>query len=114
MESTDPLPLIGHVKSTNEGDEIDYSKLEFYGRLILGFTWITFVVSINSFFELWKFVIYPFSSSNESLYNYLHTIFKTIDDYVLKLWCIYIVFWWWASISWCGLKLFRHSRGIQT
>ena len=47
------------------------------------------------------------------LYDKLTIFFETIDSYIIKLWCIYVVCWWWAIVSWSGLKLFRHSKGIQ-
>lgn len=114
MECVEPLPLIkrpdtdvynqfqGHVRS-----------LEFYGYSILLSTWLVFIVSINSFFKLWKYVIYPLSLSDSELHSRLTEVLTMIDSYVLSMWSIYVVIWWWSIGAWVGLKLFRHSKGIQ-
>lgn len=101
------------IKTFNEQEESNelHPNLKFYGYAILISTWLLFVVTINSFLQLWQFIISPIAGT--PLYNHLTTIFHTIDDLVVKLWCIYVVCWWWAFISWTGLKLFRHSKGIQ-
>ncbi|CAI5758240.1 unnamed protein product [Candida verbasci] len=107
MESK-PLPLID---PEDEIDNLNYDNLRIYGYILLISTYVLFIISINSFFELWKFIIQPLYGGE--MYFQLYTIFKFIDDMIVRIWCIYIVCWWWAIISWCGLKLFRHSKGIQ-
>lgn len=100
-----PLPLIEYQFTPK--DTLDYSRLSKYGHLILFVTWFLFIISVNSIFELWRYVILPLSSL---LRDNLTIYFETLDSYVFKLWCIYIVCWWWALISWCGLEMFRNSK----
>jgi len=103
-----------HSSTTiNEQEELaePYQNLKFYGYAILISTWLLFVITITSFFQLWKFIISPMAGT--PFHTQLTTIFTTVDGLVVKLWCIYVVCWWWAFISWTGLKLFRHSKGIQ-
>ncbi|CAX43524.1 conserved hypothetical protein [Candida dubliniensis CD36] len=110
-----PLPLIESPDSI-ELDPINHENLAIYGYLILISTWILFIISVNSIFEIWRFIIQPLqlsSSSSIVLHDKLTSFFETIDSYIIKLWCIYVVCWWWAIVSWSGIKLFRHSKGIQ-
>ncbi|KAL1573297.1 hypothetical protein MG5_01697 [Candida albicans P57072] len=109
-----PLPLIESPDSIDL-DPINHENLAVYGYLLLISTWMLFIISINSIFEIWRFIIQPLQSSPTSLllYDKLTISFETIDSYIIKLWCIYVVCWWWAIVSWSGLKLFRHSKGIQ-
>ena len=83
-----------------------------YGYAILISTWLLFLITLNSFFHTWRFIIIPISGYE--LHQRLCWWFETMDDLVVKLWCIYVVGWWWAFVSWSGLKLFRHSKGIQS
>lgn len=101
------------IKTFNEQEDSNefYPNLKFYGYAILVSTWLLFIITINSFFQLWQFIISPITGT--PLYDQLTSIFYTIDGLVVKSWCIYVVCWWWAFISWTGLKLFRHSKGIQ-
>lgn len=119
MNSDEPLPLLVHPPNKNENAiemNLDPERMKFYGYLILTSTWIIFIISMNTFFEAWKFLLHPLSQTESmiDLYTYLYKGFTVLDDYVLKIWCIYVVIWWWAIISWCGMKLFRHSKGLQT
>lgn len=115
MEGVEPLPLIKRSDAAvyNQYDVRRTHSLEFYGYAILISTWLVFVVSINSLFGIWKYVIYPLSLSDSGLYSRLTDIFTTIDSYILSMWSIYVVIWWWSIGAWVGLKLFRHSKGIQ-
>ncbi|KAK6199614.1 uncharacterized protein RJT21DRAFT_48252 [Scheffersomyces amazonensis] len=119
MEFSEPLPLIrirDTIEDPQESDQENYDSILWYGYLILLCSWVLFVMSINSIFELWKFIIHPLSVSERTIpiYKSLQVTFECTDRYILKLWCIYIIVWWWSIISWTGLKLFRHSKGIQT
>ncbi|KAG2732484.1 hypothetical protein G9P44_004901 [Scheffersomyces stipitis] len=134
MDFDEPLPLIRPPKqipsveaaaassvapdreSESESSEeasADNSAIYYaYGYGIIAVSWMIFLVSANSFFRIWQFVIEPLRSCGyESLYFQLATVFSTADNYVLSMWSIYVVVWWWAIVSWCGLKLFRHSKG---
>ena len=102
---TKPLPLIEYQFTPK--DTLNYSRLSKYGYLILMTTWFLFIITINSIFEIWRYVIYPLPSP---LRQSITIIIETFDSYIFKLWCIYIVCWWWAVISWCGLEMFRNSK----
>lgn len=110
----DPLPLIIPPESVHLENERYFP--EWAGYALLALTWLLFVVTVNSLFECWKWIIEPLSWSEDTkqYYEGLTGIFTTIDNLVLSLWCIYVVMWWWALFSWIGLKLFKQSKGIQT
>lgn len=122
MEIDEPLPLIerpghfymGEYSADLESVEVQ-NRLKFYGYVLIISTWIIFFISVNSLFKLWTYVIHPLSLNAETLqlYGKLRTVFETLDTYVISCWCIYVVVWWWSFASWCGMKLFRHSKGIQ-
>lgn len=122
MDYDEPLPLIERSEIivfsdlSDEQDQNLTTSLAFYGYAILFSTWLLFLITFNSLFSVWSYVIQPLSYNPESkeLHNRLSYIFESLDNYVLSFWCIYIVIWWWSIISWCGLKLFRHSKGIQS
>lgn len=97
----------------NESTELKEANpnLKLYGYAILLSTWLLFIITMNSFFHLWQFIIAPITGT--LLHTQLTTVFRTIDGLVVKLWCIYVVCWWWAFVSWTGLKLFSHSKGMQ-
>lgn len=110
--------------SSTEAHEIDHDEsiqprflsLSQLGYLIILSVWFLFLITVNSLFEIWRLVIFPFSQSPTTLqlHEQFVVIFSTVDYYVLSLWCLYVVFWWWALLSWIGLKLFRQSKGLQT
>lgn len=119
----EPIPLIipsdEYSHSHSYGDAKDYStesNLAIYGYVVLAMTWILFLVTVNSIFRCWHWIIEPLRISNETvgLYIWLHNMFESLDNLVVSLWCIYVAIWWWALLSWIGLKLFRQSKGTQT
>lgn len=107
----DPLPLL------RQADEYQYEEELFlipawYGYAMLGATWALFVVTVNSLFEVWRYIIQPLQGSE--WHKTLTTVFEKLDYIVLTLWCLYVVAWWWAVLTWVGIKLFKHSKGSQT
>lgn len=118
MDFADPLPLIerpAHVpKDIVEEVEPRWS-LETYGYILIAVTWLLFIVSINLFFQLWSYVIYPWSlyPSTQLRHAKWKSAFEQIDVFIVKGWCLYVMLWWWSLVSWCSLKLFRHSKGLQ-
>lgn len=120
MEFKEPLPLIERPEFIHTSVESDGSEkgseisLATYGYLIIFVSWTVFLISMNTLFKVWSFVIYPLSLDpmTRPKYYKLTTFFEHLDYYVLSCWCIYVVFWWWSCASWVGLKLFRHSKGI--
>lgn len=117
MLKDEPLPLIVADDEIYEEDETaSFVSLKTIGIIVLVSTWTIFLISVNSFFEIWRFIIAPLKHYSETidLYKYLKSGFLIVDYYVVSLWCLYVVFWWWALLSWIGLKLFRQSKGLQT
>lgn len=125
----DPLPLIqrprvvpergedGPVLSFRGGADVsndDPDTLMWYGYAILWFTWFVFIVTVNTVFSVWKFVIAPLKDTSPLVYVASRRCFEVIDEYVMALYAIYVMLWWWALLSWSGLKLFRHSKGIHS
>lgn len=117
----EPLPLIPWDDQyddidTDESNDESMFSLRFYGYALLFASWLLFLVSVNTMFEIWQYVIYPLSLDSRTswLYNDLKLYFTVFDKYIMRFWSIYIVIWWWSIISWCGIKLFRHSKGIQS
>lgn len=117
MFDDEPLQLIVPDADYYEADEYEgYLSLKQIGVIIIISVWAIFLVSVNSFFEIWRFVIYPLKVHSETiaLHKELEKWFLTVDYYVVSMWCLYVVFWYWAVFSWIGLKLFRQSKGLQT
>ncbi|CUM45912.1 unnamed protein product [Debaryomyces fabryi] len=120
MEFKEPLPLIERHEFIHTSDSVDVSEsgrgisLATYGYLIIFASWTIFLISMNTLFKIWSFVIYPLSLEPLTIpkHHKLTKFFENMDYYVLSCWCIYVVFWWWSCASWVGLKLFRHSKGI--
>lgn len=119
----EPIPLIiiseEYSHEQNIRTDQEYSARlhsAFYGYLVLTFTWILFLITINSIFQCWRWIIEPLRMTQDtvSLYDWLYRKCEFVDDLVVSLWCIYVAVWWWALLSWIGLKLFRQSKGIQT
>lgn len=108
----DPLPLIVSPDEvyTKQAEDIPM----WYGYALIVLTWLLFLVTINSVFECWRYIIEPlkWSESTAKYFTTLESVFSTLDSAVLSLWCVYVVAWWWANASWLGLKLFRQSKGI--
>lgn len=114
MNQDGPLPLI--QPTDTEDDSSGSFILYRYGYAIISLSWAIFIVTANSVFQFWKFVIEPLSwtESTRNSYDYLYSVFVVIDEYVLSLWGVYVVAWWWTVSSWIGLKLFKQSKGTQT
>lgn len=114
-KTTKKKPKKEKEKEKEKINTLNKFKISFYGYLLIFITWIILLISLISFFKIWIFIIYPFSlnPNTKVLHKQLTLIFTLIDDYILKIWNIYVVFWWWSIISWCGLKLFSHSKGIS-
>lgn len=117
MKVDEPLPLLkpANLNDTkNEGTDGNASFKK-YGYLLLIFCWFVFLLTTNTIFELWKYVIYPLSQYDltQDIYKRLFGVLLTVDYYVLSLWSYYIVIWAWSFISWVGLKFFRHSKGTE-
>lgn len=121
MDFDEPLPLIERqefihppLSLEDESDPKSSKTLAIYGSLLIFFSWIVFIITMNSLFKIWLYIIYPLSQYlNTAIYDKLVIYFEIWDYYVLSGWSIYVVMWWWAVGSWLGLKLFRHSKGIH-
>lgn len=104
-----PLPLIPWDDPIDEEQDSGFD-IGMWGYMILFASWLVFVISCNTFFGAWKYVIMPLEGD---AFERVSKYFKVIDAYVFRFWNVYIVIWWWAIISWTGLKLFRHSKGTR-
>lgn len=122
MDAFEPLPLIRREEDTvflsdneNSEDCLNYKDLRRIGLSLIIGSFLVFIISVNSLFKTWRYIISPLKEEfgDGKLYNRLFKSFEVIDDYVLKIWSIYIMMWFWAGFSWLGLKLFRHSKGVQ-
>ncbi|QBM89065.1 hypothetical protein METSCH_D01250 [Metschnikowia aff. pulcherrima] len=120
MEIQDPLPLIQCSQDSTHAEHeyrlANNKHLASYGYLLIALTGGLFLTTINTLFECWRWVIHPLKIHEDTvdLYNFLELWFERLDYVIVSLWCIYVVAWWWALFSWVGIKLFRHSKGIQT
>ncbi|CAH6721420.1 hypothetical protein CLIB1444_06S01772 [[Candida] jaroonii] len=105
-----PLPLIPCDDPVDEDEQVSSFSIGVLGYMILFASWLVFVISCNTFFEIWRYVILPLKGDT---YETISRYFEVVDAYVFKFWNVYVVIWWWAIISWTGLKLFRHSKGTR-
>ncbi|KAI5957815.1 hypothetical protein KGF57_003082 [Candida theae] len=74
-------PNFTHIDESRESDE-ESPNLRLYGYAILISTYLLFIITINSFFHLWQFIISPIIGT--PLHGQLTTIFEVIDDLVVK------------------------------
>lgn len=113
-----PLPLIVKAETilfdTQGPQRAAGVSLATYGYLLITATWLLFVVTVVSFFRLWIYIIEPLrlNSRYSGLHQTLSDAFAESDQYVMRMWGIYVIAWWWAMVSWNALKLFRHAKGI--
>lgn len=114
MAYDDPLPIIQPTADLDDDEDIS-ATLYFWGYAVLAISWTLFIITFNTVFGCWKYVIEPLSwdASTQKYYNFMYLVFDVIDDYVLSFWGVYVVAWWWALYSWTGLKLFKQSKGTQ-
>lgn len=96
-------------------------KLKFYGYSIIFFTWLGFIVTIGTIFNLWQWCF----KVDENFLDYFNsfpwikTIIndikeqnKIVDNYYICIFCLhFVILWIWAVVSWISMKLFRHSKG---
>lgn len=116
MRLQEPLLLIEPSESFPENHLPDPESLAYYGYCLIFLSWALFVVTVNSVFRCWHWILEPLQS-NPSTIDLYHKLYKYCEywDYIcISLWCIYVVSWWWALWSWVGIKLFRQSKGIHT
>ncbi|OBA19045.1 hypothetical protein METBIDRAFT_224735 [Metschnikowia bicuspidata var. bicuspidata NRRL YB-4993] len=119
MEIEKPLPPIWALRDfTSAEHELKIANNKHvarYGYILLALTWTLFIVTVNTLFKCWLWVIHPLKLHEETLELYvsIKRWCERIDYVVTSLWCVYVIAWWWALFSWVGIKLFRHSKGIQ-
>lgn len=115
MDDT-PLPLIPPSVDYDENAGLDPTTLYRYGYAVLALTWFLFIVTINSVFHFWSYIVEPLAWSDRTRDSHVFfcRLFDLVDYYVVSFWCVYVIAWWWALLLWCGLKLFKQSKGIQT
>lgn len=103
MISNEPLPLIKtqNIKSRLEEEQGTQVRK---GYILLISTWVIFLISIGSLFDLWI------------ISNPLDSDFPISNYYTYAILLIPVAAWIWCVVSWTGLKLFKHAKGgaIQT
>lgn len=109
----EPLPLIPPSEESTH-PEPEPRTLELIGYFFLVSSWVIFVITVNTVFGLWKFVLAPFELVDKMKYERICQWLSSADYYVMAIWGVYVLAWWWALFSWVGLKLFRQSKGVQT
>ncbi|QFZ28962.1 hypothetical protein EJF18_50182 [Clavispora lusitaniae] len=120
MSDDDPLPLLTPSEDFNyldsEATDNLFSCSTLYAYVFVGITWLLCFVSFTALFSWWKYIFEPltWNPATKGLYKYLVSTCMSFEKHVITFWCIYIGAWWWAYVRWCGWKLFRHSKGIQT
>lgn len=115
MDFSDPLPLIERPETIPDvGGPQHRWSLRTCGYLLIAMTWLLFVVTVNLFFAVWRVVLEPWRRP-ETMHRYERAarVCRYVDTLVLSGWCLYVMMWWWLLVSWCSLKLFRHSKGLQ-
>lgn len=124
--SKDERALLKDVFESDEAYEQQQEylrNLKVSGYLIIIITWILFVFSIGTIFNLWhwcfnfnpqymrklksvpwlKVLIEDISQQNDS---------AAVPNYYLYLFFLsFVILWIWAVASWISMKLFRHSKG---
>lgn len=118
-------PLVNiHCENDEELEQRDeYLKnLKMYGYMIIFITWLIFIVSIGTIFNLWQWC-FSFDPYYIAWFKSIHWISVLIDDvkqqnesavdnyYILLFFLVFVILWIWAVDSWISMKLFRHSKG---
>lgn len=103
MKSNEPLPLI-KPRSIKQKFDTDRKTQVQNGYILLISTWVIFIISIGSLFNIWE------------ISNPKNSDFPISNYYTHAILLIPVAAWIWCCISWVGLKLFKHAKGgaIQT
>ena len=91
-------------------DPHDYTETEYWGWIILLFTWVTFTVGMGSCLEIWSWAW----DVGETPYAPP----ELEDDPTLPIVGYYpalivltgVVAWVWITVAWVGMKYFRHAK----
>lgn len=96
-------------------------KLEVFGYVIMVASWLLFVVSVGTIFDLWQwcFRLSTFRLERIRSFPLVGEIMKCIEEqnmvidnyYLLIFFLNFVILWIWAVASWISMKLFRHSKG---
>lgn len=104
-------------KYLNEGltDE-DLRRGKLYGIIIILGVMIYFIGGIGSLFNIWVPMYYKLKSN---IFNLpVVPSIQANDDWPVENYYAYVIilcpviFWIWCIVSWVGMKLFRHAKGI--
>ncbi|KAK3403227.1 hypothetical protein B0T20DRAFT_20429 [Sordaria brevicollis] len=88
----------------------DYSDTEFWGWIILLCTWITFVIGMGSCFGVWSWA-WDVGTTPYAPPEFEDDPTLPIVGYYPALFVLtWMMVWVWVSVSWVGMKYFRHAR----
>ena len=102
-----------------EEDEItdkDLASFRFYGILLLCGTTLYFVIGMGSLFNIWSPLYQRTSGRKGQLGGPMNRTmdygFPVDNYYTYVILLCPAIFWVWCIVSWVGMKLFRHAKGI--
>lgn len=108
LSLTTPIPPQEAVSDFDYYD--DYSDTEFWGWIILFSTWITFVIGMGSCFGVWSWA-WDVGTTPYAPPEFEDDPTLPIVGYYPALFVLtWMMVWVWVSVSWVGMKYFRHAR----
>ncbi|EAA31337.1 hypothetical protein GE21DRAFT_7669 [Neurospora crassa] len=108
LSLTTPMPSQEAVSDFDYYD--DYSDTEFWGWIILLCTWITFVIGMGSCFGVWSWA-WDVGTTPYAPPEFEDDPTLPIVGYYPALFVLtWMMVWVWVSVSWVGMKYFRHAR----
>ncbi|KAK1779038.1 hypothetical protein QBC45DRAFT_145819 [Copromyces sp. CBS 386.78] len=108
LSLTTPMPPQEAVSDFDYYD--DYSDTEFWGWIILLCTWITFVIGMGSCFGVWSWA-WDVGTTPYAPPEFEDDPTLPIVGYYPALFVLtWMMVWVWVSVSWVGMKYFRHAR----
>lgn len=122
----DERALLNNVFESDETYEQQQEylrNLKVSGYLIIIITWIVFVFSIGTIFNLWHwcFNFNPQYINHLKSISWLNVLIEDISQqndsasvpnyYIYLFFLSFVILWIWAVASWISMKLFRHSKG---
>lgn len=106
-----------------EGDD-DYTDYRLLGILLSAGTVVFFIASMASIFNLWGGVMLLLGFDSDTITQPQPFVFgrsyksSIYSDFPVDNYYVYVIllcpaiFWIWCIVSWVGMKLFRHAKGI--
>lgn len=95
--------------------EQDLENYRFYGTLLLVGLILYLVLGLGAIFNLWDY-LYDVTCARLGRKVPSHDTYP--NDFPVEHYFVYVIllcptiFWVWCIVSWVGMKLFRHAKGI--